>query len=102
VPSGASHALGWTWFDLASNKLRRVVRRRQGAGWSAAIEQKHPVLLEYPKTSFERIKQRLRHFWALARVKRVLNDYTLASYLDREFGNLPDGLREILLSMIHG
>jgi len=33
---------------------------------------------------------------------RVLNDYTLASYLDRQFGNLPNGLREILLSMIHG
>jgi len=32
------------------------------------------VLLEYAKASFERIKQRRRHLWALARVKRVLND----------------------------
>jgi hypothetical protein len=39
---------------------------------------------------------------ALARVKRVLNDYTLASELDRQFGDLPVGLRKILLSMIHG
>jgi hypothetical protein len=27
----------------------------------AATEQKYPVLLEYAKASFERIKQRLRH-----------------------------------------
>jgi hypothetical protein len=59
------------------------------------------VLLEYAKASFERIKQRLRHLWALARVKRVLNDYTLASDLDRQFGDVPVGLRKMLLSMIH-
>jgi hypothetical protein len=41
-----------------------------------------PVLLEYAKASFERIKQRLRHLKALAHVKRVLNDYTLANDLD--------------------
>jgi hypothetical protein len=69
---------------------------------SAATEQKYPVLLEYAKVSFERIKQRLRHLWALARVKRVLNDYTLASDLDRQFGDVPVGLRKMLLSMIHG
>jgi hypothetical protein len=40
------------------------------------------VLLEYAKASFERIKQRLGHLWALARIKRVLNDYTLANDLD--------------------
>jgi hypothetical protein len=67
----------------------------------AATEQKYPVLLEYAKASFERIKQRLRHLWALARVKRVLNDYTLASVLDRQFGDLPVGLSKVLLSMIH-
>jgi hypothetical protein len=60
------------------------------------------VLLEYAKASFERIKQRLRHLWALARVKRMLNDYTLASDLDRQFGDVPVGLRKMLLSMIHG
>jgi hypothetical protein len=60
------------------------------------------VLLEYAKASFERIKQRLRHLWALARVKRVLNGYTLASDLDRQFGDVPVGLRKMLLSMIHG
>jgi hypothetical protein len=49
---------------------------------SAATEQKYPVLLEYAKACFERIKQRLRHLWALARVKRVFNDYTLANDLD--------------------
>jgi hypothetical protein len=38
----------------------------------------------------------------LARVKRVLNGYTLASELDRQFGDLPVGLRKILLSIIHG
>jgi hypothetical protein len=38
----------------------------------------------------------------LVRVKRVLNDHTLASDLDRQFGNVPVGLRKILLSMIHG
>jgi hypothetical protein len=43
-----------------------------------------------------------RMLTALARVKRVLNDYTLASDLDRQFGDLPVGLRKILLSMIHG
>src|SRR5262245_19019487 len=37
-----------------------------------------------------------------ARGKRVLNDYTLAKDLDRQFGDVPVGLREILLSMIHG
>ena len=67
-----------------------------------ATEQKYSVLLEYAKASFERIKQRLRHLCALARVKRVLNDYTLASDLDRQFGDMPVGLRKILLSMIHG
>src|SRR6266550_1063352 len=43
----------------------------------AVTEQKYPVLLEYAKASFERIKQRLRHLRVLARVKRVLNDCTL-------------------------
>jgi hypothetical protein len=33
------------------------------------------VLLEYAKASFEHIKQRFGHLWALARVKRVPNDY---------------------------
>src|SRR5262249_21735880 len=51
---------------------------------------------------FERIKRRLRHLGALTCVKRVLNDYTLASNLDRQFGDVPVGLRKILLSMIHG
>jgi hypothetical protein len=60
------------------------------------------VPLEYAKASFERIKQRLRHLWTLARVKRVLNDSTLASDLDHQFGDVPVGLCKILLSMIHG
>src|SRR5262249_455743 len=59
----------------------------------AATEQKYPVLLEYAKASFERIKQRLRHLRVLARVKRVLNDCTLVSDLDHEFGDMPVGLR---------
>jgi hypothetical protein len=62
----------------------------------AVTEQKYPVLLEYANASFERIEQGLRHLWALARVKRVLNDYTLPSVLDRQFGDLPVGLRKIL------
>ena len=65
-------------------------------------EQKYPVLLEDAKTSFERIKQRLRHLGALACVKRILNDCTLVSDLDRQFGDVTVGLRKILLSMIHG
>jgi hypothetical protein len=32
----------------------------------------------------------------------VLNDYTLANDLDRQFGDVPVGLRKIPLSMIHG
>jgi len=32
----------------------------------------------------------------------VVNDYTLGSDLDRQFGDLPVGLRKILLSTIHG
>jgi hypothetical protein len=60
------------------------------------------VLLEYAKASFERIKQRLCHLYALARVKRVLNDHTLVSDLDHQFGDLPVGLRKIFLSLIHG
>jgi hypothetical protein len=50
-------------------------------------EQKYTVLLEYAKASFERIKQRLRHLWALARAKRVLNDYTLALPASRAHAN---------------
>jgi hypothetical protein len=60
------------------------------------------VLLEYAKASFERIKQRLRHLWAQARVKRLPNNYTLVSDLDGQFGDMPVGLCKILLSMIHG
>jgi hypothetical protein len=56
-------------------------------------EQKYPVLLEYAKAPFERIKQRLRHLRVLARVKRVLNDCTLVSDLDHQFGDMPIGLR---------
>jgi hypothetical protein len=57
----------------------------------AATEQKNPVPLEHAKASFERTKQRLRHLRALAGVKRVLNDYTLASDLDRQFRDVPVG-----------
>jgi hypothetical protein len=32
----------------------------------------------------------------------VPNNYTLVSDLDHQFGDLPVGLRKILLSMIHG
>jgi hypothetical protein len=39
----------------------RGVTRLQGAGDPLQTEQKYPVLLEYAKASFERIKQRLRH-----------------------------------------
>jgi hypothetical protein len=76
------------------------------AWWSrevdAATEQKYPVLLEYAKASFERMEHRLRHLWALARVKRVLDDYTLANDLDFQFGDVPVGLGKMLLSAAHG
>jgi hypothetical protein len=32
----------------------------------------------------------------------VLSDYTLPSDLDRQFGDVPVGLRKVLLSMFHG
>jgi len=81
-------SLSWRSTPVVSWKTlaRQGVTRRRDAGWSVATEQKYPVLLEYAKASFERIKQRLRHHWALVRVKRVLNDCTLASDLDRQFG----------------
>jgi hypothetical protein len=60
------------------------------------------VLLEYAKASFERIEQRLRHLYALARVKRVLNVYTLANDLDHQFGDVPISLRKMLPGMTHG
>jgi hypothetical protein len=34
---------------------------------------------------------------SLARVKRVLNDYTLANDLDSQFGDVPIGLGKMLL-----
>jgi hypothetical protein len=84
-----SPSLSWRSMPVASwpAPARHGVTRRQGA----ATEQKYPVPLEYAKASFERIKQRVRHLWALARVKRALNDYTLAGDLDRQFGDLPVG-----------
>jgi hypothetical protein len=53
------------------------------------------MLLEYAKASLERIKQRLRHLRALAGARRVLNDCTLGSDLDHQFGDVPDGLRKM-------
>ena len=84
-----------------ASRFRSVTRRRD-AGEPLQREQKYPVLFEYAKASFKRVKQRVRHLWALARVKRVLDDCTLGSDLDRQFGDLPVGLRKILLSIIHG
>jgi hypothetical protein len=66
------------------------------------IENQFAMLLECAQALFKRKEQRLRQLWGLARIKRVLNDYTLANDLDRQFGDLAVGLRKILLSMIHG
>jgi hypothetical protein len=74
---------------------RHGVTRQRGAGWSAATEQKYPVFLEYAEALFEHIEQWLLHLWVLARVKRVLNDYTLASHLDRQFSDVPVDLRKM-------
>jgi hypothetical protein len=60
------------------------------------------VFLENAKACFERIKQRLRHLGALARLKHLLSDCTLVSDLDCQFSDLPVGLRKIFLSLIHG
>jgi hypothetical protein len=68
----------------------------------AATEQKPPMLLECAEALFERMEQWLRHLWVLARVKRVLDDYTLANDLDFQFGDLPVGLGKMLLSATHG
>jgi hypothetical protein len=59
------------------------------------------VLLEYAQASFKRIKQWLHNLWALTRIKCVLNDYTLANDLDRQFGDVAVGLGKMLLSVIH-
>src|SRR6516165_8431520 len=68
------------------------------------IENQFAMLLECAQALFKRKEQRLRQLWGLARVKRVLNDYTLANDLDRQFGDVPIGLGKILLflSAIHG
>ena len=46
------------------------------------IENQFAMLLECAQALFKRKEQRLRQLWGLARVKRVLNDYTLANDLD--------------------
>jgi hypothetical protein len=48
---------------LRRDKLRPVAASPGGRALSDPLqtEQKYPVLLEYAKASFERIKQRLRH-----------------------------------------
>src|SRR5262252_30567 len=68
------------------------------------IENQFAMLLECAQALFKRKEQRLRQLWGLARVKRVLNDYTLANDLDRQFGDVPVGLGKMLLflSAIHG
>src|SRR5262252_4989651 len=68
------------------------------------IENQFAMLLECAQALFKRKEQRLRQLWGLARVKRVLNDYTLANDLDRQFGDVPVGLGKMLLflSTIHG
>ena len=66
-------------FCLATGRGARMIRYRLT---QQLTKDQFPVFLEYAKASFERIKQRLRHLKALARVKRVLNDYTLANDLD--------------------
>ena len=52
------------WLSFTARRfLRRVGRLDDPLTRTvvAATEQKYPVLLEYAKASFERIKQRLRH-----------------------------------------
>src|SRR5262252_2936239 len=68
------------------------------------IENQFAMLLECAQALFKRKEQRLRQLWGLARVKRVLNDYTLANDLDLQFGDVPVGLGKMLLflSAIHG
>jgi hypothetical protein len=48
---------------LRRDKLRPVAASPGGRALEIPLqpEQKYPVLLEYAKASFERIKQRLRH-----------------------------------------
>src|SRR5262249_29521762 len=61
-----------------------------------------PMPLEYSGGFFERMKKQPPHPLSLAPVKRRLNDYTLANDLDHQFGDVPVGLRKMLLGMIHG
>jgi hypothetical protein len=60
------------------------------------IENQFAMLLECAQALFERMEQWLRNLWGLAREKRVLNDYTLANDLDRQFGDVPIGLGKML------
>src|SRR5215472_5556308 len=94
------------WFDFAFFgqpfvRLGAWMIRLLGRLTLQLSKNQFPVPLEYAKASFEHIK-RLRHRRVLARVKRVLDDYTLANDLDHQFGDVPVGLRKMLLGMIHG
>ena len=62
------------------------------------------MLLEGAEASFERMEHRLRQLRGLARVKRELEDYVLATDMALQFGDVPVGLGKMLLflSTIHG
>jgi hypothetical protein len=66
------------------------------------IENQFAMLLECAQALFKRKEQRLRQLWGLARIKRVLNDYTLANDLDCQFGEVAVGLGKMLLNAIYG
>jgi hypothetical protein len=58
------------------------------------IEDQLAMLLEYAEAFFERMEQRFRELRGIARVERVLDDYSLASDVGLHFGDVPVGLRQ--------
>src|SRR5215813_9555523 len=59
------------------------------------------MLLEGAEASFERMEHRLGQLRGLARVKHVLEHYTLAKNMALQFGDVPIGLGKMFLFLSH-
>ena len=60
------------------------------------------MILEGAEASFERTEHRLRQLRGLARFKRELEHYVLATDMALQFGDVPVGLGKMLLFLSHG
>jgi hypothetical protein len=83
-------------------RLARLFRSLLGRSVLQLIDDQLAMLLEYAETFFERMEQRLRQLRGMARVERVLDEYSLASDVGLHFGDVPVGLGKMSLSVIHG